>query len=137
MLCVSLHRQYDAAKWRYPGPNSTNPHIGAVGEVGGGGGAEGGAEGRNVNVAWPEPKLHDADYVTVAPELDRSRLADRIDWARLSRVGPIGPDQQKLDRVLGQLCVALTRSHSITPGHRSPLLRRWCCRWRARTRRRC
>ena len=82
VLCVSLHRQYDAAKWRYPGPNSTNPHVGAVDEVGGGGGGAkggggganggGGAEGRNVNVAWPEPKLHDADYVTFASALDRS-----------------------------------------------------------------
>ena len=57
VLVISIHRSYDGVRWRYPGPNATNPHCGAIEEVGGAG-----ARGRNVNVAWPEGKGGDADY---------------------------------------------------------------------------
>ena len=58
VLFISLHRGYDGQRWRYPGPNPTNAHCGAIEEVGGEA-----ALGRTVNVAWPDGNGGDADYV--------------------------------------------------------------------------
>ena len=59
------------------GPNATNPHCGALEETGGAA-----AEGRNVNVPWPDAKMHDGDYMAafelVVLPLARAHRPDMI-----------------------------------------------------------